>query len=99
MSTTVDELTCEWKDDAGNLTTRQLDKIVLTKGSWATLMYLYQDIDRKTGDFGKLKARIQRYQKRNGRYNAQSKFNFSSLKQAKKVADILLGWHDENPSE
>ena len=96
MSSTVDELTCEWKDESGNMTTKELDKVVLTKGSWATLMYLYQDLDRKTGEFGKKKARIQRYQKRNGRYNPHTKFNFSSMDQAKKVADILLNWVEEN---
>ena len=92
MAHSVDELTCEWKDDEGRVITEQLDKIVLTKGAWATVMYLYRDLNRGTGEYGKPKARIQRYQKRGGRYSPHSKFNFSSLDQAKQVAEILMGW-------
>lgn len=96
MSEKVEELTCEWRDESGNLTTRQLDKVILTKGSWATVIYLYQDLGRASGDWGKHKVRIQRYQKRSGRYNAHSKFNISSLDQARQVADILHGWIEEH---
>ncbi len=92
MSETVDELTCEHCDDEGLVTTKQLDKIVLTKGAWATIVYLYQDIDRKSGEYGKPKVRIQRYQKRSGVYRPHSKFNISSLKQAKQLTEVLTGW-------
>jgi len=94
MAATVEELTCEWTDDNGKVLTKELEKVVLTKGAWATVMYLYQDANRQTGEFGKPKARIQRYQKRNGNYRPHSKFNISSVDQGKAIAEILMGWSD-----
>ena len=74
MSETVDELTVTYQE--GDVTTvKELDKVVLTKGAWATVMFRYQDLDRKTGEFGPDKYTIRRYQKRNGEYGQRSKFN------------------------
>lgn len=46
MAETVDELTIEYVDE-GVVTVKELDKQVLTKGAWATLIFRYQDWDRK----------------------------------------------------
>ena len=92
MAKSVDELTVTWTDDDGTVTVRQMDKKILTKGAWATVMYLYQDLNRKSGDYGPAKIRIQRYQKRNGFYIPQSKFNISSVKQAGKIVQVLNDW-------
>lgn len=94
MAETVDELTVEYFE--GSLqTVKELDKTVLTKGAWATLMFKYQDLDRAKGEFGAPKFTIRRYQKRNGQYQQKSKFNISSVDQAKKVIEALNGWIDE----
>jgi len=92
MAETVDEITISWTDDDGNVTLKELDKVVLTKGAWATLVFKYQDLNRSTGEYGPVKFRIGRYQKRNGVYNAHSKFNISSEDQARKIIDILQNW-------
>ena len=94
MAETVDELTCDWTDESGNQVTKQIEKVVLTKGTWATILYLYQDREAASGEFGKAKARIQRYQKRGGKYISQSKFNISSLAQGKQIAETLTAWAD-----
>ncbi len=94
MAETVDELTVEYME-GDEMTVKQLDKIVLTKGAWATLIYRYQDLDRKTGEFGADKYTIRRYQKRNGEYNQRSKFNISSKDQATKIMAALSKWIDE----
>jgi len=99
MTAAIEELTCEWKDDDGKLLTKQLDKVVLTKGAWATLVYLYQDINRASGEFGKPKIRIQRYQKRGGDYRPHSKFNVSSIAQAEKITEVFQKWIDEYADE
>ncbi len=94
MAETVDELTVEYFE--GSLqTVKELDKVVLTKGAWATLMFKYQDLDRAKGEFGAAKFTIRRYQKRNGQYQQKSKFNISSVDQAKKVVAALNSWIDE----
>ncbi len=94
MAETVDELTVEYME-GDEMTVKQLDKVVLTKGAWATLIYRYQDLDRKTGDFGADKYTIRRYQKRNGEYSQRSKFNISSKDQATKIMAALSKWIDE----
>lgn len=94
MAETVDELTVEYME-GDEMTVKQLDKIVLTKGAWATLIYRYQDLDRKTGNFGADKYTIRRYQKRNGEYSQRSKFNISSKDQATKIVATLSKWIDE----
>jgi hypothetical protein len=94
MAETVDELTVEYME-GDEMTVKELDKVVLTKGAWATLMFRYQDLDRKTGDFGADKYTIRRYQKRNGEYSQRSKFNISSKDQATKIIEALSKWIDE----
>lgn len=91
MAETVDELTVEYKE-GDDITVKELDKVVLTKGAWATLIYRYQDLDRKTGEFGAEKYTIRRYQKRNGEYGQKSKFNISSKDQAQKIIAALESW-------
>ena len=91
MAETVDELTVEYME-GDEMTVKELDKVVLTKGAWATLIFRYQDLDRKTGDFGAEKYTIRRYQKRNGEYSQRSKFNISSKDQATKIMAALSKW-------
>ena len=86
----VDDLSCEWEED-GELRVEQLDKFILSKGAWATIMFLFRD-RRADGDWSEPKVRIQRYKKQYGRYTNQAKFNISSAKQARMVASQLTDW-------
>ena len=47
MAETVDEITIDWKDENGQQLVRQLKKEVLTSGAWSTIMFMYQDFDKK----------------------------------------------------
>ncbi|MBX7148830.1 hypothetical protein K1X76_07050 [bacterium] len=95
MAETIDEININWSDEAGNLLVKELKKEILTRGSWTTIMFLYQDFDKKKNDFGPKKIRIGRYQKRNGKFMQQSKFNISSAKQAKQFMGVINGWLPE----
>lgn len=98
MSENVDDLTVDYEED-GKLVSRQLDKQILTKGAWSTIIYRYQDWDRKKEQYGPDKYSIRRYQKRNGQYQQKSKFNISSRDQAQKIMAALNKWMDEVPEE
>ncbi len=91
MATTVEELTVSYVED-GIETVKELDKKVLTKGAWSTIIYRYQDWNRSKEEYGPDKYTIRRYQKRNGEYQQKSKFNISSKDQAGKVIEALQGW-------
>ncbi len=98
MATDVDELTVDYTED-GQLVSKQLDKIILTKGAWSTIMYRYQDWDRKKEEYGPEKYSIRRYQKRNGEYQQKSKFNISSRAQAEKIVEALQSWINKDENE
>ncbi|VEB34373.1 Uncharacterised protein [Legionella sainthelensi] len=91
MTANIDEITIAFNDD-GTETTKELDKKVLTKGAWTTIMFKYQDWDNSQNDFGPVKYSIRRYQKRNNQYWLKSKFNISSTEQAQKIVEILSDW-------
>jgi hypothetical protein len=93
MAATIDELTINYTED-GQLVVKELDKEVLTKGAWSTIIYRYQDWDRAKGVYGADKYTIRRYQKRSGEYVQRSKFNISSREQAEKIIAALQKWID-----
>ena len=93
MAETIDDLTVNYEED-DIVTTKELDKKVLTKGAWSTIVYRYQVWDFKAQAYGPDKYTIRRYQKRNGYYQQKSKFNISSKDQAGKIIEALQGWVD-----
>lgn len=94
MAESVEELSVDFTEE-GVLVTKQLDKVVLSKGAWATVIFRYQDWDRTKGEYGPEKYTIRRYQKRGGAYQQKSKFNISSRDQAAKIVDALSRWIDD----
>lgn len=91
MAETIDELTIHYEED-GQVLRKQIDKEVLSKGSWTTIMFLYQDLDRRSGEYGAPKVSIRRYQKREGTYLQRSKFEISSPNQARAIRDKIEDW-------
>jgi hypothetical protein len=91
MAATIDELTISYKEDGIDIV-KELDKVVLSKGAWTTIMFRYQEWNRGKGEYGPDKYSIRRYQKRSGQYLPKSKFNISSRDQAKAIIDALQKW-------
>ena len=91
MASHVDELTIDYEED-GILIIKELDKVVLTKGAWATLIYKYQQWERQKEIYSAERYTIRRYRKMQGEYRPQSKFNISSRKQAQQIIDALTTW-------
>ncbi|NEV61749.1 hypothetical protein [Thiorhodococcus minor] len=93
MTERIEDLTVTYTED-GIDTTKELDKVILSKGSWTTIIFRYQDWDRAKGEYGPERYTIRRYQKRSGEYRQQSKFNISSRSQAQALVEALQGWLD-----
>jgi len=91
MASTPEELSISYTED-GTEIVKELDKVILSKGAWTTILFRYQDWDRSKGDYGPEKYSIRRYQKRSGEYMAKSKFNISSKDQAKAIIEALQAW-------
>ena len=92
MASTIDEISIDYTDENGQQIIRQIDKKVLSKGAWTTIMFLFSEWDRRKNQWGAPKARIDRFQKKNGEYRSQSKFKFTSAKQARQIIDVLQEW-------
>ena len=95
MNENIDDLTVAFTEDHIEKV-RELDKHVLSKGSWTTIIFRYQEWDAAKNEFGPTKYSIRRYQKRNNQYWQKSKFNISSDEQAKKLIAILTQWLREH---
>ena len=91
MASTPDELTINYSE-GGIDVVKELDKAVLSKGAWTTILYRYQDWDPRKEEYSKDRFSIRRYQKRNGEYQQKSKFNISSPDQAQQLIDTLRKW-------
>lgn len=91
MASEIDELTIQYEED-GLVTVKELDKRILSKGAWSTIIFRYQDWDRRKEVYGPDKYSIRRYQKRNGQYMQKSKFNVSSRDQARAIIEALEDW-------
>ncbi len=98
MAETLDEISYDYEED-GRQVRRELKREVLSKGAWATLMFLYEELDRKSDEWRPPKIAIVRYKKSNGVYRRQSNFNISSEKQARQIVAAISKWFDEADEE
>ncbi len=93
MSSTPEDLTVEYEEN-GQILIKELDKVVLSKGAWTTILFRYQELNQEDDTYGPDKYTIRRYKKSGGEYRQQSKFNISSNDQARKIVEALSGWID-----
>ena len=93
MSSQIEDISINFEEN-GVLLQKELDKKILSKGAWATVMFYYQDYDKASESYKEPKISIQRYQKRDGEYIQRSKFNISSKKQATMIASKIKSWYE-----
>lgn len=91
MAETIDEITYDYEEE-GRLVRREIQREILSKGAWSTIMFLYEELDRKSEEWRPPKVAIVRYKKWNGQYRKQSSFNISSEKQARQIIAALENW-------
>jgi hypothetical protein len=94
MASTPEELTISYSEGGEDIV-KELDKVILTRGAWTTILFRYQELERAKGTMSGDKYSIRRYQKRSGEYLPKSKFNISSKDQAKAIVAALDGWIGE----
>jgi hypothetical protein len=87
----VEDLTVNYEED-GVQVVQELDKEILSKGAWATVIYRYRQWEPKKDAYGPDRFTIRRYKKLHGEYRQQAKFNISSRDQAEKIVSALQRW-------
>jgi hypothetical protein len=98
MSQKPEELTVSYTEDGVELV-QELDKAILSKGAWTTILFRYREWDKAKGVYGPDKYSIRRYQKRAGEYRQQSKLNISSKDQALAIVDTLRQWTQQSDTD
>ena len=91
MASSIDDITVEYVED-GVTTVKELDKVILTKGAWCTIVFKIETWNRAKQAYNPTSYTIRRYQKRGGEFKQRSKFNISSDDQAQKIIDVLTHW-------
>ena len=94
MASRVEDITINYEED-GVLVVKELDKVVLSKGSWSTILYKYRQWEKNKNDYGPIRYSIRRYRKIDDEYRQQAKFNISSKDQATKLINALQVWVQE----
>ena len=91
MNGTVDELTVNYEED-GILRVKEVDKEILSRGAWATVLFRYREWMPEADAYGPDRYTIRRYKKSAGEYRQQSKFTISSADQARRIIAALGRW-------
>ncbi len=91
MAETIDDLTVNYEED-GVLLTKELDKVILSRGAWTTILFRFVQWDPKKDTYGPDRFAIRRYKKSGDTYRVQSKFAISSRDQAQKIIAALGRW-------
>ncbi len=91
MFSHIDDITINYEEE-GVQVVKELDKVILTKGAWSTIIFRYQQWDQKKEGYGEDRYTIRRYRKIHDEYRQQSKFNISNKEQAEKIINALQGW-------
>jgi len=91
MAENIDDITMSYEEE-GVEVVKELDKNILTRGAWTTIMFRYQQWDPATQKYTPDRYTIRRYRKMGGQFKQQSKFNISNKEQAQKIIDGLKAW-------
>ena len=97
MFSDIDDITVNYEED-GVQVVEELDKAVISRGAWATVIFRYRQWERGKGGYGPDRFSIRRYRKMNDEYRQQAKFNISSVEQARKIVEVLGAWIGEAES-
>lgn len=91
MANEIDALTVNYEEN-GQLLVEELDKAILSRGAWTTILFRYHEYRAEDDSYGPDKYVIRRYKKSGGEYRMQSKFVISSAEQARKIIEALQSW-------
>jgi hypothetical protein len=87
----IDDISINYEED-GQLVVEELDKEILSRGAWTTIVFKYRQWEQSKDAFGPERFSIRRYRKINDEYRQQAKFNISSADQARKLIGALSKW-------
>ena len=90
MAENINDITVNYEDE-GEVLVEELDKVILTRGAWTSILFRYRERDRRSGLLGPPKATLRRYQKYLGVFKKRDAINLSA-EAARNLAATLNQW-------
>lgn len=90
MAENINDITVNYEEE-GELLVEELEKVILNRGAWTSILFRYRERDRQTGQMGPPKATLRRYQKYQGVFKKRDAINLSA-DAAKTLLTTLEKW-------
>ncbi len=93
MAENINDITVNYEEE-GELVVEELEKVILNRGAWTSILFRYRERDRQTGQMGPPKATLRRFQKYQGVFKKRDAINLSA-DTARTLVTTLTQWLDE----
>lgn len=93
MAENINDITVNYEEE-GELLVEELEKVILNRGAWTSILFRYRERDRQTGQMGAPKATLRRYQKYQGVFKKRDAINLSA-DTARTLVTTLETWLNE----
>jgi len=93
MAENINDITVNYEEE-GEVLVEELEKVILNRGAWTSILFRYRERDRRTGEMGAPKATLRRFQKYQGVFKKRDAINLSA-ETARTLIDTLQNWLDE----
>ncbi|MDR3037750.1 MAG: hypothetical protein LBV21_00405 [Candidatus Adiutrix sp.] len=90
MAENINDITVNYEEE-GELLVEEIDKVILTRGAWTSILFRYRERERRSGAMGPPKATLRRYQKYQGVFKKRDAINLSA-DAAKTLVETLGQW-------
>jgi hypothetical protein len=86
----LDDIRWDWEED-GRLVRRELDRRTFARGGWATVLFLFEELDPGTGTWKDRRVAVVRFQKVRGLWKKHAAWNLDH-DDARGVISALDAW-------
>lgn len=90
MAENINDITVTYEED-GEMLVEELEKVILNRGAWTSILFRYRERDRQSGQMGPPKATLRRYQKYQGVFKKRDAINLSA-DTARTLVETLNQW-------
>lgn len=90
MAENINDITVTYEED-GEVLVEELEKVILNRGAWTSILFRYRERDRQSGQMGPPKATLRRYQKYQGVFKKRDAINLSA-DTARTLVESLNQW-------
>lgn len=87
----LDDIRWDWEED-GRLVRRELDRRTFARGGWATIVFLYEELDVAADAWKDRRVAIVRFQKVRGLWKKHAGWNLDGEREAQDLAATLAAW-------